>query len=92
MEVKVVEDSKKKLIFEIMGESHTLANLLEKELWEDEDIVAAGYHVEHPLVAIPRMVVETNGKKTAHKAVEDAVDRLKKKNKDFLKAYSKGIK
>lgn len=89
MEINVIEEDKKKIIFEIKGENHTLSNLLEKEIWKDEDVKAAGYNVAHPLIGIPKMVVETNGKKTAREAVEDAVKRIKKHNADFQKAFKK---
>ncbi len=87
MEIKFVEDSKNKIIFEIKDEGHTLANLLEKELWDDPDIKAAGYHVEHPLVVVPRFVVEVKRGADARKAVEKAVKRLVAKNKKFRTAF-----
>jgi len=62
---------------------------LEKEIWKDEDVKAAGYNVSHPLIGVPTMVVETNGKKTAREAVDDAVKRMKKQNADFMKALKK---
>lgn len=89
MEINIIEEDKKKMIFELKGENHTLSNLLEKELWKDEDVKAAGYNVEHPLIGNPKMVVETNGKKTAREAVEDAIKRLKKQNADFQKVFKK---
>lgn len=89
MEIKVIEESKKKLVFEILGESHTLANLLEKELWEDKDVIAAGYHIDHPLFGVPRMVVEAPDPR---KALEKAIKRLKKKNTDFAKALKSKVK
>ena len=89
MEIKVIEESKKKLIFEIIGESHTLANLLEKELWEDKDVVAAGYHINHPLFGVPRMIVEAPDPR---KALEKAIKRLKKRNADFAKAFKSKAK
>jgi len=89
MEINIIEEDKKKMVFEIKGESHTLSNLLEKELWRDEDVKAAGYNVAHPLIGVPKMVVETNGKKTAREAVEDAAKRMKKQNADFQKAFKK---
>ncbi len=89
MEVKIMEEDKKKMIFEIKGETHTLTNLLEKELWKDEDVKAAGYHIAHPLIGNPRMIVETTTKKTPREAVEDAMKRLKKQNLDFQKSFKK---
>lgn len=89
MELNILEESKKKMIFKIKGEGHTLTNLLEKELYNDSDIIAAGYFVDHPLVGVPRMVVETNGKKTPRKALVDAAKRLKKQTKAFSSAIKK---
>ncbi len=61
MEIKVLEEKKNRLVFELQGESHTLAGLLSKELQQDEHIKNAGYAVSHPLTSIPRFVVETDG-------------------------------
>jgi DNA-directed RNA polymerase subunit L len=89
MEIKIIEEDKKRMIFEIRGESHTMPNLLEKELWNDEDVKVAGYNIAHPLVDNPRMIVEVNTKKTPREAVEDAMKRLKKHNADFQKNFKK---
>lgn len=89
MEIKVVEESKSKIVFEVHGAGHTLANTLEKELWQDKEVKAAGYFVEHPLVGVPRVVVETTSKKSARAAVEAAVERLKKQSSEFEKAFKK---
>ena len=89
MEVNIIEEKKNKLIFEVKGEGHTLANMISKELWNDSSVNAAGYAIDHPLVGIPQLVVETNSKKSAKKAVEDAVKRLKKQTKAFRTAFKK---
>ncbi|MBU1201106.1 MAG: DNA-directed RNA polymerase subunit L [Nanoarchaeota archaeon] len=92
MEIKFIEDTKYKVIFDIKGTSHTLANSLKKELWNDEDVKVAAYNVEHPLIGIPRVIVETSaGKKDARTAVLDAIDRLKKKNKDLASKFNKAL-
>ena len=87
MEINIIEEDKKRMIFEIKGESHTLTNLLEKELWKDEDVKSAGYNVAHPLIGVPKMIVETTTKKTPREAVEDAIKRLKKQDADFQKSF-----
>ena len=91
MEINIVEETKKKMIFEIKGESHTLANLLEKELWNDKKVSAVGYHVKHPLIGVPRMVLETNGV-APRTALDNAVKRLNKKNKDFARVFKRKAK
>lgn len=91
MEINIIEETKTKMVFEIKGEGHTLANLLEKELWKDSNVTAAGYHVRHPLIGIPRMIVETSGVEP-RKALDSAISRLKKKNKEFAKVFKRKIK
>lgn len=87
MKIEFVKDTKNKIVFEIKGESHTLANVLEKELWEDSKVKVAGYHVEHPLVVVPKFVVRVKRGTDAKKTVQKAVKRLVAKNKKFRKAF-----
>lgn len=89
MEIKVIESKKSKFVFEMPGEDHTICNALRDELWNDSEVKASGYHIEHPLVASPKMVVETTTKKEAKKAVMDAIKRLKKNNDKILKEIAK---
>jgi len=84
MEIKVLEENKEKIVLEVIGEDHTLLNLIRDELWQDKDVEVAGYHIDHPLVSNPVLTIETNGKESAKKALQSCLDRLKKKNKEFL--------
>jgi DNA-directed RNA polymerase subunit L len=92
MELNIIDEKNNKLILEIKGEGHTLANVLRKELWEDKHIKAAGYNVKHPLEGVPRLVIETDGKEDPKKALVAAVERIKKKNDELKKALKKDIK
>ena len=89
MELNIIEDKKDKLIFEIKGESHTLANAIRKELWNDEHVKSAAYAIEHPLIEIPRFIVETDGadpKKTlvaAAKRVQKDLEKVKAEAKEL---------
>lgn len=91
MEIKVLEESKNKLIIELEGEDHTLANLLKKELWNDEHVKTSGYSVEHPLIGRPKIVVETDGKESPRDALKAASERLSKENDKFKKAVAKEL-
>ena len=78
MNVTIVEESTTKLLFEVKGVSHTLANALKFELRNDSGVKAAGYAIGHPLVGTPRFVVETKKGTSPKKAVSEAVKRLQK--------------
>jgi DNA-directed RNA polymerase subunit L len=77
MQVKIVEEKKNRFVFDVEGDSHTITSALKKELWSDEHVKAAGYGIEHPLINVPRFVVETDGEEP-RKAVSAAVKRLQK--------------
>ena len=89
MEVNILEEKKNKIVFEITGEGHTLSNVLRKELWNDEHVKAAAYAVDHPLIEVPRFIVETDGadpKKTivaAAKRVQKDLEKIKSEAKEL---------
>lgn len=89
MELNILEKTKKRIVFELKGTTHTLCNELKDELWSDKDITAAAYNIDHPLIGVPKFIVETNGKTTPENALEKAADRLKKHNKEFADKFSK---
>ena len=69
--MKVIKDTKKELEIEITGESHSLCNTLRKTLMEDEDVEAAAYVIEHPIIGEPKLYVKAkNPKKSLKQAAE----------------------
>ncbi len=88
MEINILEDKKKRLVFELKGEGHTLCNALREELWNDKSVTVSAYNISHPLIGIPTFIIETNGK-APKKSLKDAITRLKKKNSDLRKQIKK---
>ena len=84
MKIKVLEEDKNRIKFEIQGEDHTLCNALRKALWQVQGIEVSGYNIEHPLVSEPVMIIETSGKLTPRDALKKAIENLKGFNKDLL--------
>ena len=84
MEINILEDKKKRLVFELKGEGHTLCNVLREELWNDKSVTVSAYNISHPLVGIPTFIIETSSK-SPKKALKDAISRLKKKNSTLVK-------
>jgi DNA-directed RNA polymerase subunit L len=89
MEIKVLEQTKKKLIFELIGTDHTFCNALKQELLNDDNVKISTYTIAHPLVRIPKFIVETNGQKEPTDVLKAAVKRLTKENEEFLTAFKK---
>ena len=88
MELKVLEYTKDKLRFNILGEDHTFSNILRKELWNDKNTKKAGYSLEHALIASPKFFLETDGK-DPKEVMEKAVARIKKLNESLLTSIKK---
>lgn len=88
MEIKVLESAKKRLVFELKGADHTICNVLKTELWKDKDIDVATYSIEHPLIGIPRIIVETKSG-DPKKAIMKAIQNLESQNKEFLTKFKR---
>ena len=91
MEIKVLEYEKNRLHFEIVGGTHTLANLITKELWNEADVSVSGYHLKHPQTSNVRILIETN-KKDPKKVLLESLIALKKKSSEFKTQFHKGVK
>lgn len=82
MKINIIEEDKSKIVFTVEGETHTLCNVLVKELNKDKDVTFAAYQIDHPLVGVPEIIV--NGKdvkkslKTAIKSVTDQAKEFEK--------------
>ena len=92
MEIKILEDKKNILLFEIKGKNHGFCNILKKELWNNEHVKAAAYRIEHPSIGIPEMIVETDGKETPRDALLKAVKQLKNSNEKLIKEFKQELK
>jgi len=86
--LNVLEKKKNRLVFELQGADHTLSNALKTELWNDNEVKIATYAVKHPLLAVPKFIIETKSKE-ATTVLLAAVARLKKDYKGFAAAFAK---
>jgi len=92
MRVKVVEKSSNELKIEIEGEGHSLCNVLQKALIEDDTVDMAGYTIPHPLLSNALVYVRTKEKRKPEDAIEDAVKEIRAKNKEFRTSFEKALK
>jgi DNA-directed RNA polymerase subunit L len=91
MELKVVEEKKGKLVFELPGTTHTVCNILKRELWQNSHVKAAAYTIRHPLIGTPEFIVETDGEEP-RKVVALACQNINKDLEKFSEAFKKEAK
>ncbi|HIH13583.1 MAG: DNA-directed RNA polymerase subunit L [archaeon GW2011_AR9] len=84
MEFKVHEESKSKITFQLLGETHTFCNALKQELQGVKGVTLVTYKIDHPLIGVPEFMLETKGIEP-RKALKEALKALKKKAEDFKK-------
>lgn len=87
MEFNVIEEDKSRLLFELKGETHTLCNALKHELMNIKGVSVATYRIDHPLIGVPRFLIEAKGIEP-RKAIKEALKSLRKKAQDFKKEVS----
>lgn len=86
MELKIIEDEKDRILIEVGEEDHTFCNVLVKKLNEDEDVKFAAYSIDHPLVGVPKLLVEG---KNVRSLIKRAVKALSEEAEEIKKLASK---
>jgi len=92
MKVKVLKRTDNELKIEVEGEGHSLLNLLQKTLLEDDSIEMAGYDVPHPLFDRGILYVHTKEQQKPEDVVKEATKKVHGLNKEFQKSFKKASK
>lgn len=92
MKVQVLKKTSNELKIEIEGEGHSLCNLLQKVLIEDDAVDMAGYNVPHPLFSNAIVYVRTKKGRKPEAVIKDAVKKIRTQNKEFRKSFEKALK
>ena len=87
MEVKILQEDKDVIELELEGETHTLTNLIRKELWNNKNTVFASYNLKHPLVSHPILKVQTKSK--PKKVILETIDDIKNQIKELREKIKK---
>ncbi|MFA5363772.1 MAG: DNA-directed RNA polymerase subunit L [Candidatus Bathyarchaeia archaeon] len=92
MKVNVQKKTDNELKIEVEGAGHSLLNLMQKTLLEDETIEMAGYHVPHPLVDKGVLYIHTIVNQTPDAVVSEATKKILDLSKDFQNSFKKANK
>jgi DNA-directed RNA polymerase subunit L len=92
VKVKVLKRTANELKIEVEGAGHTLCNLLQRRLVEDEATDLAGYDVPHPLASNPVIYVRTKGETKPEVVLRRAAEKAREMNKEFGKELDRALK
>jgi len=92
LKVNILEKTSNTLKIEVEETGHTICNLLQKELLQDENVEMAGYMMPHPLTPKAIVFIKTKEKAKPEKILEAAVKKIQNRNKEFRKILKKALK
>ena len=92
MKIKVLKRTANELKIEVEGAGHSLLNVLQKALLEDDSIEMAGYDVPHPLFDRGILYVQTKEQKNPEDVVKYEAKKVLGISKDFQKSFKKASK
>jgi DNA-directed RNA polymerase subunit L len=91
MELELVSKNDDTATIKVIGEDHTLCNILRKVLQSDESVTAAAYSIEHPLLEHPKIYVKVK-KGRPETALTRAAEQIIASCGDLSKQLSRAIK
>lgn len=92
MKVNVVTKTPNELKIEVEGAGHTICNLLQKNLLEEENVDMAGYDIPHPLSSSATIYIRTKGKTKPEQILKGAIEKTREMNKEFGKELARALK
>jgi len=92
MKVNVIKKTPNELKIEVEGAGHTIGNLLQKKLLEEENVDLAGYDISHPLASNTIIYVRTKGKVKPDQVLKNAIEKTREMNKEFGKELARAFK
>ena len=92
LKVNVVTKTRNELKIEVEGAGHTIGNLLQKKLLEEDDVDLAGYDIPHPLAANTTIYIRTKGKAKPEQVLKNALEKTREMNKEFSRVLAKALK
>ena len=92
MKIKVLKKDSNELKLEVEGGGHTIGNLLQKRILEEENVDLAGYDVPHPMSSNAVIYIRTKGKAKPEEILKHSITRSRKLNKEFIDEFEKALK
>ena len=91
VKVEIQKITDKELVMKLVGEDHTLGNLLAKKALEHPNVKMAAYVVEHPLEGSPVIRIVTDGSKNPLDVLKDVIIDSKNEAEELLEVLTKKL-
>ena len=92
MKVKILKKTPNELKIEVEGAGHTICNLLQRKILEEEQVDLAGYDIPHPLASSSIVYVRTEDDVKPETVLKNAIGKARQMSKEFGKELKKALK
>jgi len=92
VEVKVISKTDRELVLEIIGEDHTLGNMLMKEALRHPNVEYAAYRIPHPLRNIMEFTIIVKEGVNLPGVLAEIISKLKSEIGEFKKLIEEVLK
>lgn len=90
LQLELIEKGANSRLIRIVGEDHTICNLLRHELQEADKVLAASYTLGHPLIEHPKFFVKAE--KSPERVMTDVAEKIAKDLEDLHEQLQKALK
>lgn len=88
MRVEVRKITNKELVIKLVGEDHTLGNLIAKQALNHPNVRLAAYTIEHPLEGSPIIRIVTDGEVHPLDVLKDVIKTSKELASELLEVLT----
>jgi len=87
LDIEVIKNEENFMEFRIIGEDHTLCNVLRDALLQNNKVKVAAYRIDHPLLdrKRPMFIINTDGSISPKDALLEAIKNVEKDIKGLKK-------
>jgi len=92
MPIKVEKLNERELVIKLLGEDHTMGNLIAKSALKHPNVQIAAYSIDHPLVDVPKLVLVTDGSKSPLEVLKEVIKDVMSLASELLDITKKTLK
>ncbi len=90
--MKLLKRERNSVEIELVGEDHTIANLIAKYAIRKKGVIYSSYIISHPLTANPVIVLTTDGSRDPLDVLEEVLKEIVSDAKSFIDEFEKALK
>ena len=90
--VKLLKREGNTIEMELIGEDHTIANLIAKYAIKKPGVGYSSYIISHPLISNPVIVLSTDGSRDPLDVIEEVLRDIIRDANEFQQAFEEALK